>query len=317
MILDKPDFATDIPQLSTFCLTLNSLQPYFTSSPYTYEELMGYTSHAFHINIQANNVNEWGPTMYDWDGILPRSLANLGIYTTQVSYSDYNKDVPDVLEQGIEFIKQSIQSGYPAIVWDAIHPAFALIYGYDDEKEIFHAIDAKCEATIPFNRLGQGEDNSEFYVLIIDNIVDTTFDQWLKGAIHLLLHYGNQDNQDSWEFISGLEAYDTWINAFEKGSIDKEGNAYNIQVIKHARETAVDFLEKISEELGPDSTSKAIAVYQQIVKDYEALAALFPDANSKDLNSDNKDNAIALLKQLKEREKQGLDAMKEILQTLP
>lgn len=316
MILDKPEYMASSPQFSTFCSTFSALQPYITSTPYTYEEIMGYTGHAFHINIQTPSINKWGPFLYDWDGILQHGLANLGVYTNQVSYSGYNEEVLNALEHGIEIIKNAIQNGYPAMVWEAIHPEFALIYGYDEEKKIFYAIDSKSEATIPFKQLGQGEETSEFYVLTVNDSADTTFAQRLKGAIHLILQYGNQENDDNWEFISGLEAYDAWIDAFEKGNVDTVGNAYNIQVNKHARTTAVEFLEKISDELGHASTSKAIDIYKKIVKDYEALEALFPDENNKDPQPDDKEQAIILLNQLRDQEEQGLEAMKELLYIL-
>jgi len=169
MKLEKPSCLNNsVSNLSSFCFCLFHILPYLNQNKYSYEMIMGYTGHAFHLNIRSETIDKWGPTMYDWDGLIPSGLVNLGLFAKTIGYSGYHIDVPNVLNNAIHLVRESIQRGIPLIMWEPLGPEFGIIFGYDDERQILHVIDAEREGEIPFDRIGRGEDTPEFYVVAIE-----------------------------------------------------------------------------------------------------------------------------------------------------
>jgi hypothetical protein len=312
MILNKPNcIESNVSNLSSFCFCLFHILPYVDQDKYTYEEIMGYTGHAFHLNVRVESIDKWGPTMYDWDGVIPRGLHNLGLVSKNTGYSGYHIDVPNVMNNSIALIRQSIQMGVPVIMWEPLGPEFGIIYGYDDERHSLYVIDAIREGEIPFNRIGRGEDTPELYVLSIGEVFDISPNERFIGTLDLILKYGLSDAHETWEFSTGLPAYDAWINAFYNKKIDIYGNSFNIQILKNARKSAIEFLDKVKNEFNNkqemdliiQSKNFLIEEMDLIIK----LEILFPypgGGNPRDEGISIK--AIQLLKEIKDKEKSAL-----------
>src|SRR5690606_38586247 len=110
---------------------------YTDKKNYTLVDVMGITGHAFRINIDPKRIDVSGPTMFPGGYIIRRNLCNLGFIS---NLSDTDKPfTPAKVEQVFALIQQSIDRGIPAIAFDLFIPEFGLIYGYDDEQQLFHA----------------------------------------------------------------------------------------------------------------------------------------------------------------------------------
>ncbi|QGQ96487.1 hypothetical protein EHS13_17145 [Paenibacillus psychroresistens] len=312
MKLTKPNcIGSDISNLSSFCFCLFHVLPYINQAKYTYEEIMGYTGHAFHINVRVEAIDKWGPTMYDWDGVIPRGLHNLGLISKDIAYSGYHMEVPNVLNNSIALIRQSIDKGVPLIMWEPLGPEFGIIYGYNDESQSLYVIDAAIEGEIPFDRIGRGDDTPEFYVLSIDEVINRSPNDRIMGTLDLILKYGLTDAHDTWEFSTGLPAYDAWIIAFNNKKIDFYGNSFNIQVLKNARESAIGFLNKFKNEFIKEEEIELINQSKnsliEAVKLINELELLFPYPTGGNPREDLiRDKAIQLLNDIKEKEKSAL-----------
>src|SRR5690606_23799952 len=100
----------------------------------TLSEVMGYTGHAFRMNIDPVSVNLAGPTSFPGGYILRRNLCNLG-FTSNLA--DPDKPIaPEKIEKTMALVQDSIDRGIPAISVDLFLPEFGLIYGYDDDQQV-------------------------------------------------------------------------------------------------------------------------------------------------------------------------------------
>jgi hypothetical protein len=71
----------------------------------------------------------------------------------------------------------------------------------------------------------------------------------LSGALRMTIdHAYNKQSCGRPPFQNGLAAYDAWINAFSKRTVDPFGNSYNVQVVSCARDFAWKFLDTIAQE---------------------------------------------------------------------
>ncbi|WP_231571612.1 hypothetical protein [Gordoniibacillus kamchatkensis] len=111
-------------------------------------DVMGYTGHAFRLNIDPKQVNAAGPTSFPGGYILRRNLCNLGFISCLADAA--TPIAPEKLERTISLVQQSLDRGVPAIAWDLFIPEFGLIYGYDDEKQLFHGKDVSKDGTLSY-----------------------------------------------------------------------------------------------------------------------------------------------------------------------
>ncbi|MCD9025432.1 hypothetical protein [Cohnella silvisoli] len=255
--------------------------------------------------------------MYDWDGVISKGLNNLGLVSRVIGYSGYHIEVPNVLNNSINLIKESVQRGVPLIMWEPLGPEFGIIYGYNDERQTLYVIDAEREGEIPFDRIGRGSDTPEFYVLSIEEVDQISQQVRIFGSLELILKYGLNDAHDSWEFSTGLPAYDAWINAFISKKVDVYGNSYNIQVLKNARTSAVVFLDKFKSEFNDEQGINMIVQsrnsFMKVVDLINDLESLFPYPSGGNPQDDGRSmKAIQLIKEIKETEKNALLHLKTL-----
>jgi hypothetical protein len=93
-------------------------------------------------------VNAAGPTSFPGGYIVRRNLCNLG-FTSCLADAE-TPVAPDKLEQTLALVQQSIERGVPAIAFDLFIPEFGLIYGYDDDQQLFHAKDVSKDGTLTY-----------------------------------------------------------------------------------------------------------------------------------------------------------------------
>ncbi|MFC4546201.1 hypothetical protein ACFO25_07555 [Paenactinomyces guangxiensis] len=288
-------------------------------------ELMGYSSLAFRINIHPGDVDVAGPTAFIWDEVLTKALANLGFESRYVGTTEYQfeKFSGDRLTEAMEAIQTSIDRGKPAIVWDMFVPEFGLIYGYDDGKQQFEAVDFQARQMLPYMKLGQGQ-LKELAVLTVGNFKKTDPGKMLTSSLQMILDHAYGRERTIPGYVNGLAAYHAWIEAFRGGNVDPFGNAYNTAVVADARRFAAHF----AFWLGNDCTGllhpqemillkKAAVQYTRVAEVLTALTCLFPFPGGGEPNqSDQSQQAIKWLTKAKEAEEQGVQYLSQLLEQL-
>lgn len=310
---------------------------------------MGLTGHAFRINIVPSSVHIAGPTAYSFADILSRGLENLGYQSAYVDGMSgtlgTNSNLLDpallsreamdrrginrLLPEALDLIHRSLDKGIPVLAWDLFLPEFGLIYGYDDERRLLHACECGKRETLEYEKLGRGV-MEEIFVLALAGGGKTAFKQRLGRALAMILeHYDGQEKEDSTGSVKGLAAYDAWIGAFRRGEIEPNGNAYNIAVVRDARNHAVRFLKEAAEQLAaagdiagnspdiPDLFRKAAYEYNEMLGHFSVLKHLFPfpqGGHPDDPEASAK--AISLLELIKNSEQTAAGYLRQLSELL-
>lgn len=287
----------------------------------TLAELMGYTSFAFRINIHPQDVDIAGPTAFIWGEVLPQALGSLGFASRYIGTDEYQfeKHTADRLREAIEAIQHSIDRGKPAIAWDLFVPEFGLIYGYDDEKQEFQAVDPQAKGSLPYHKLGQGQ-LKELAVLTVGEYNKKQPAQMLHDTLKMILAHAQGKERSLPGFVHGLTAYDTWIEAFRGGKVDPFGNAYNAAVVADARRFAAQFLLTLSGDCGMTFSAeeralaaKAAVHYVQVAESLTALSLMFPFPSGGDPNeAGSAKEAIGWLTTAKHAEEAGVGVLTQL-----
>ncbi len=114
--------------------------------------------------------------------------------------------------EAIAIIKESIDSGVPAVSWDIGVPEWGLIIGYDDDTQKFLTLAINGEGEMSYNLLGKRE-LPILSVLTINGKSEKSQEDILKDTMKLAVsHLKGEEWCDN---AKGLEAYQTLIKHFE------------------------------------------------------------------------------------------------------
>jgi hypothetical protein len=296
---------------------------YGENSDFSLVDVMGLTGHAFRINIDSEEVNVAGPTMFPGGYILRRNLCNLGFISC---LADAEAPVsPEKVTRTIALIQDSINRGYPAISFDLFVPEFGLIYGYDDDKQVFHAKDSVKDGTIPYEKFSDVRSGVLFATTISEQLPHSKYER-LRMALEMIVDHtlGREWNhifKDQYKI--GLEGYDAWIRVLKQRKADPHGQAYNIHVISDAREFAVQFLKELEQTWSGENVvertvrklaGEASLFYQQTAEAFIEMRDLFPfPKGGNPQEPSNADKAIALLTTAKQGEEAGIKVLERLL----
>lgn len=303
---------------------------------YSLAMVMGLTGLGFRIQIVPENVHIAGPTAFDFESVFSRGMRHLG-FTTKVvngmkpeigvnasllADSDTSikakgkRNIHQALPDALDVIHQALDRGYPVMGWDLFMPEFGILYGYDDELKQLNADEFGRKGTLAYDHLGRGV-LEEIFILTVDESFPVTFKEQLRDAFHMILeHLRGEEPQIPAGTIKGLAAYDAWCDAFREGTVEPNGNAYNVAVYGDARKYAVQFLSEATKYLEEDEADnrqlcqlirEAADTYREIVRLFEELQRLFPFPSGGEPNEDDQARkAIVLLEQLHTLEWKGM-----------
>lgn len=158
---------------------------YTDKKHYSLVDVMGITGHAFRINIDPDHIDVAGPTMFPGGYVIRRNLCNLGFIS---SLSDTEKPfTPEKVEKVLALIQQSIDKGIPAISCDLFNPEFGLIYGYDDEKQLFHVKDGSKVGTLSYSDFV--ENRNMLWVTTISESLPHSKYETLRMALDMIVDH--------------------------------------------------------------------------------------------------------------------------------
>ncbi|WP_248925150.1 GyrI-like domain-containing protein [Paenibacillus hamazuiensis] len=290
-------------------------------------DVMGYTGHAFRINIREDNVDVAGPTAWDWGPVLSEGLLNLGIRSSYLGEPNFTPPTPELLEKAISKVQTSLDRGIPAFAWDLFVPEFGVIFGYDDEKAEFHAKDVSKEGTIPYQKLGRGQ-VGELFVLTLDEFFEVDKQTTLTGALKMITEHARVRYHRHPEppYQNGIAGYDAWIEAFRRGTVDMFGNSYNAALVCDARAHAVKFLRDLPLKWNGDLPEEreisrlagvAAEHYQAVFDELVKLPPLYPFPQGGNPNIPaNAEYTISVLERAKAAEERGVEALEKMLGVL-
>ncbi|MCC3376518.1 hypothetical protein [Cohnella sp. REN36] len=284
---------------------------------------MGLTGHAFRLNIDPKVVHAAGPTSFPGGYILRRNLANLGFIS---NLADAEVPVsPELAERTLALIQQTIDRGTPAIAFDLFIPEFGLIYGYDDERQLFHAKDVSQDGTIPYGQFVQSRIGVLFAVTISESLPHSKYEM-LRMALDMIVDHARSREWNHifhGQFAIGLAGYDAWIDVMRRREADPFGNCFNVEVAADARVFAAEFLRRLTvqwnganfvERTVRERAAEAMAHYGVVAEAFRGLEALFPyPRGGTPQDPESADRAIALLTEARAAEERGIEALERLL----
>lgn len=309
--------------MTTAAMAIYGVVTYTDKKELSLVDIMGLTGHAFRLNIDPIEVNVAGPTSFPGGYIFRRNLCNLG-FTTNMGEASVPLS-PDKLEQTISLIQRSVDKGYPAIAFDLFIPEFGLIYGYEDDKQIFHAKDVSREGTITYEQFSQPKIPLLFLVTIEDSLPHSKYEM-LRMALEMIVDHarGREWSHVFKEsFAQGLNGYDAWITVMKNRQADEFGNAYNTAVAADAREFAVRFLQELAIKWDAENVvertvrvkaTEAARHYEEVAKTLGTMRDMFPfPEGGMPKNPEQADKAIDLLLFAKKAETKGIEVLESLL----
>ncbi|TMV48900.1 sigma-70 family RNA polymerase sigma factor [Paenibacillus mesophilus] len=274
-------------------------------------EVMGLTGQAFRLCVEKSRIDASGPTSYYWEPVFEEGLNRLGFRMRNIGDGGIAPSAY-MLGEAAAFARTTIAGGMPVAVWDMFSPEFGLMYGYEDDRQLFTGDDGRGPRTLTYDRLGRGTAGGLF-VMAVERLKDTPDPQ--STAVELIASitkhaYGERTFPG---YVTGLGAYDAWRQSFRDGSTDPLGNAYTLAIAADAREHAVRFLRRWSSQWEGERAKlafKAEGHYYEAACCLARLAALFPfphGGNPHDRSAARE--AESLLAEARNQEEAGVETL--------
>ncbi|UTR10309.1 GyrI-like domain-containing protein [Evansella sp. LMS18] len=309
-----------VKTMTSAAQAMYAMLQYTDKKDFSLSEIMGYSSHAFRMNIHPESVSPAGPTMFAPYELVSQNLKTLGVYTlTKSEFTPLsNKDLADT----IRMAEARIDTGVPIISWDLFSPEFGLIYGYDHEQQVFYAKDMKKEGIINYSELNERASSHLFLCGFFESVPKRTQIMFRDALKKIIEHGDGKSPFAPYEYRHGLAGYDAWIRAFQTRKIDAFGNAYNMAVVADARKHATHFLTILSEKWEAstkldqqviDGLTEAKGFYSKVASYFDQLGKMFPfpqGGEPNDLAISQK--AIELLQHAYEWERKGMEVFRRL-----
>jgi hypothetical protein len=312
---------------NTDTTAIHSMIQYTDKAGMSMVDVMGYTAHAFRIIIDREAVEVGSYSAFEWQLHHAEELQNLGFTVQTAGKPNHIPPTPEGLEEALGYIQASLDKGVPALSWDLFIPEWGVIYGYDDENKVLRCRDVRKDGDLPYGNLGRGQ-ATELYVLTITGSCPVDKRSMLKGALKLALKHAHRQNYEREHAThrNGLAAYDAWIEAFTKRSVEPFGNAVNTGKVWDSREFASQFLLELSQnwEGASPQDDRLRALAKEASEHYAAVAEclgemrdMFPFPDGGEPNGDAQaDRALTLLREAKAAETSGVALLERMLEVL-
>jgi RNA polymerase sigma factor (sigma-70 family) len=311
-ILPVPSYST--PYTSMAYSMFEVLQ-FADVNRWTLTEVMALSGHAFRINI-AIDCGPSSPFIYDWGYIAKRAFQNLGYQAKSIGHPNLQNISPEMMVDAISLVHESVDRGIPAIAWNLTPAEFSLIYGYDDQKGIFIYRDVSTVSkSIAYDQLGRCSSQPDLFVAAPFGKYERL--NHIYACFQMVLEHGYGKEPSIPGYLTGLAAYDVWIEAIRLSTIDPIGHAYNVAILADARKHAVDFLQGLSEQDDRieadlrDLFRKAALRYMEVYQCFIRLYPSFPYSIYF-----HKQQMIDLLYETKRAEEEALKIIQELKESL-
>jgi hypothetical protein len=283
--------------------------------------LYGGTGHAFLINMSQDGSCPSGPTGWETDQFFKLG-ENIG-YKIDAVYGDSSKeeDWEKIQKRAWDFTRTALDEGKPVVAWELEYPEFYIVDGYDGIGYYYNGPGAE-PGTGPkaWNELG----NTPIGILEILSLQpiqpadhQTTIREGLSFAVSF-----NQ-GPSKWilaNYLTGLDAYQVWIDAVSSGKAMSLGHAYNAAVWEECRTLGVAFLQEAKQKLNgrlSQEFTKAIKHYSMVSDQLKKVTELYPFAaynNEEPIGKNQRsEQAAEHLQAAQSAEAEGMKYLKRIL----
>jgi len=282
--------------------------------------LAGMTGFSF-IFVTHKDLILASTEVYNMKATSCKALDILGYYSEAYDGLKTNATFPLYQKVAIKRIKESIDEGVATIVWSPGITDFGVIYGYDDEDEVFFYKDRfnKEQQILLYSNLGKAEANYWMCHIIGDRIekdIRDIYIQSLEFAVDCWETVYVDEIFLGKEFASGRMAYEYLIEALKKKDFHDLGAGKIIYYNTFSKKEAFLYLKDVKEEI-PEA-EPAYLKYKKLHEIYQRLIKLIPPAPIRGVDfkidrAKNMDEIIELCTEAREVEEEAVGELKKLL----
>ncbi len=237
--------------------------------------VMGLTGHAWHLCVASQGgvtALPSGPHDLDWGAMVER-YARTGLAWERFARRAQGPQLELAKDAAIAWARERLDAGVPLIGFDLQVHEFAIVTGYDGEREGFlveSAVSEELGGFAPwsdwpslgiielFAPLGPSDPDPEEAVV---GALQTALELWSGGG-------GGSDQP------RGTAALEAWADTLDgTGEVDRAGNAYTLAVLQAARMDGAAFLGNLSEAI-PGLAIPLIEAQRAVLDLTQALSPL-------------------------------------------
>ncbi len=223
------------------------------------DEVSVRTGFAFRI-ITHKELCPSATSVFDWN-YLSEGAKNCGLKIKYISRLWHEEELKEERrKKAIEMIKNSIERGIPAVVWDVGIPEWELITGYDDEEQMFFGIGVigNDEIKLAYDKLGERE-IPILSVTIIDGKEEIDeYDALLISLQWFVNHYEKKEWCERPDYEDGYEAYLLWAKGMDLPIGEQAFHNYYACTYESLRDLGAVYLNRMAENV-PELKPLAVA----------------------------------------------------------
>ncbi|UQZ35170.1 hypothetical protein C2I18_17545 [Paenibacillus sp. PK3_47] len=207
--------------------------------------LSGLSGMAFKFSVHRRLL-PFSVTAYgQWGTEHSPAIDNLGIHTVYDGGRSRHASSGSYQQDAILWTKQSIDSGLGVIYWI---PEFGVIYGYDDEAEVFYMQDGRNHAPqmLLYDNFGMNI-TPYWYCRIFGKQVNIPPADAVLESLRLALQDWNTPYKTlpDKDIASGRLAYRYLHDALVKREYEPWGAGYSLDTYMHSRREISDYLQEV------------------------------------------------------------------------
>lgn len=278
----------------------------------------GISGFAFRIAVQDQLLPGVMNTNFIWsDNFIP-AFGRLGLVVEIVQCDSGNLLFDNYQDLLWGKIVQSIQNGFPVLVWE--NHEFGLATGIDLEKLTWECHGVSGKVTYSKSSLGKG-DVPIIFGIIPQKKVNINRKEAIVMSLRVAVSVGfisRPPYPSGYNTVTGVEAYRKWADELDS-NFNRFGNSYLAQVILESRRCAALFLANVAQEFDEvvqNLLLRASERFAQVHSKVKYLTSSFPFPGSLPFTDTSLDNSIAALQDCYIMETEGLGLISTALERI-
>jgi hypothetical protein len=266
---------------NTLAGTLHGLLDYY-GEKYTRSQIMGLSTLAFRINLDKE-IAPYCPTTFDFTNWLNNISKIFGIDFTTTMIQHDTPDYETLKNTTIDKIIEYTDNHNPVMYFDPEAYEWYLITGYNKEAKELIIAGTDGEYAITYPEFGTTDEHNLVWCLFPTKTEKLDTPEVFYTALnHAVTHYFEETPSEKLletGYAYGHKAWHQWIDVLKNNTINEFGHAYNLRVIRSAREDAWNFLNFLYDmvpNFKTDEIENAITGYRHTIDYLLRTEDLYP-----------------------------------------
>ncbi len=240
----------------------------------TFQKFFSVTGIASRFCVDTN-CSSLPVTDYDWMEDHACFMERIGVRTKKYYAAPGAEEYSAVQKEAVVAIKEGIEAGRACVTWGIDTGEFGVIYGYDDEDNVFFpkgigSRNTNTSMPILYSNLGK---TFEWAPVLYCEIPEAVHEvDWNQAYVETLRLYvkGMEPVCDNGRMY-GLAAYDAMLEAVRKDKFEAFGFKYCIGIYYERKEALLLYLEEQQKEQPGETLMQLIESFRTTVNLYRKL----------------------------------------------